>query len=261
MKVAVCAIGRMENHYIREFVEYYKNLDVDTIFLYDNNLQNEEHFEEVISDYIDSGFVKITDFRGKRKVQALAYQDCYEKHGDEFDWILIIDCDEFLIIDGESSGKSIKKFLSQEKFKNFDSVGIQWMIMDDNNQVTVKNNDYSLMNRFTTGVFNRCGKRIVRGGLKLTRGFSAHGVRYIKGCDVNGNPCITDDTDEVEFSRIQKFIVQTDTYFKHFMLKTLEEYVTNKMIRYYPNMDEEKSKKILTIDFFFCLTIKRLKKK
>ncbi len=39
----------MENHYIREWIEYYLNLGVDKIFLYDNNDINGEKFEDEIN--------------------------------------------------------------------------------------------------------------------------------------------------------------------------------------------------------------------
>ena len=77
MKVAVCSIGRLENRYIKEFVEYYKKLGVDKIFLYDNNYDGEEYFESVIGDYLDKGFVEVIDFRNKDYCQLEAYQDCY----------------------------------------------------------------------------------------------------------------------------------------------------------------------------------------
>ena len=65
LKVAVCCIACQENAYIREWVEYYKKLGIDKIFLYDNNKSWEanEHFEDVINDYIESGFVEKIDKR------------------------------------------------------------------------------------------------------------------------------------------------------------------------------------------------------
>lgn len=59
MNVAVCCIGRFENRYIREYVEHYKSIGVDKIFIYDNNYDGEEHFEDVINDHIESGFIDI----------------------------------------------------------------------------------------------------------------------------------------------------------------------------------------------------------
>lgn len=54
IKVCLCVIAKNENLYVREFVEYYKKIGYNNIFLYDNNDKNGEHFEEVINDYIQN---------------------------------------------------------------------------------------------------------------------------------------------------------------------------------------------------------------
>ena len=36
-KVGLCVIGKQENKYAKEFVEYYKSIGFDHIFIYDNN--------------------------------------------------------------------------------------------------------------------------------------------------------------------------------------------------------------------------------
>ena len=48
MKIALCCIGRLENRYIREYVGFYLGIGVDKVFLYDNNYDGEEYFEDVI---------------------------------------------------------------------------------------------------------------------------------------------------------------------------------------------------------------------
>ena len=48
LNIALCAIAKNENLYIREWVEHYKNIGVSKIFLYDNNDIDGERFEEVI---------------------------------------------------------------------------------------------------------------------------------------------------------------------------------------------------------------------
>jgi len=60
-KILLCCIGKMENNYIREFVEHHKSIGFDNIVLYDNNDIDGEHFEDVISDYINSGYVILKD--------------------------------------------------------------------------------------------------------------------------------------------------------------------------------------------------------
>jgi len=64
--ICICTIGKNENRYIREYVEFYKKMKVDILFLYDNNDINGERFEEVISDYIGNDYVEIINYRGLR---------------------------------------------------------------------------------------------------------------------------------------------------------------------------------------------------
>ena len=52
-KVCLCTNGKKENLYAREFVQHYINYGVDKIFIYDNNEQNGEKFEDVLDDYIN----------------------------------------------------------------------------------------------------------------------------------------------------------------------------------------------------------------
>jgi len=43
--VCLCTLAKLENKYIREFVNHYKNYGVDKIYLYDNNDINGEKFD------------------------------------------------------------------------------------------------------------------------------------------------------------------------------------------------------------------------
>ena len=62
-KVAICAIGRLENRYAVEWVEHYNALGVDKIFIYDNNrVEDGELFQDVLQPYIEAGFVEIIYF-------------------------------------------------------------------------------------------------------------------------------------------------------------------------------------------------------
>ena len=52
-EVCICTLGKEENKYIKDFVEHYKGLGVDKIFIYDNNAKNGEKFDDVLSEYIN----------------------------------------------------------------------------------------------------------------------------------------------------------------------------------------------------------------
>lgn len=69
MRTCLVAIGRRENLYAREFVEWYKKLGFDNIIIMDNNYDGEEHFEDVLQEYIDQGFVIIENYRNQVKPQ------------------------------------------------------------------------------------------------------------------------------------------------------------------------------------------------
>ena len=90
----MCAVAKSENKYIREFIEHYKKYDVDKIYIYDNNDLDFEPVEEVINDYIKSGFVELNDYRGYLQPQIKGYIDCYERHKKENDWLIFYDLDE-----------------------------------------------------------------------------------------------------------------------------------------------------------------------
>ena len=79
-KICICTVGKLENLYIREFVEYYKKLGVDKLFISDNNEFNGEKFEDVIGDYINNKFVEILNYRGKRGNLIKIMDNCYQKN-------------------------------------------------------------------------------------------------------------------------------------------------------------------------------------
>ena len=101
-KVCLCAIGKKENLYIKEFVTHYEKLGFDHIFLYDNNDENDERFEDIIQDEINKGFVSIINYRNYRgknnNPQLTSYYDCYEKNNKTYNWIAFFDIDEYLEI-------------------------------------------------------------------------------------------------------------------------------------------------------------------
>ena len=115
MKTALCAIGKNENDYILEFVEWYYNLGFTKLFLYDNNDVDGERFEDVIGDYISNGFVEIIDYRGKKVCQLEAYNECYKAHNSEYDWMAFFDCDEFLVLRDSSNISDLIFFIYSSK--------------------------------------------------------------------------------------------------------------------------------------------------
>ncbi|MBP5456568.1 MAG: glycosyltransferase family 92 protein [Paludibacteraceae bacterium] len=136
MKTLICCIVKQENLYLRDFIEYYKNLGVNNILLYDNNDENGEYPQQVIGDYIANGFVIYEDVRGKYRYQLPAYTECYEKYKTVYDWIGFFDVDEYLEI---LDGRNVNEFLSDERFNDSDAVFVYWLIFGDSGHLHYEN--------------------------------------------------------------------------------------------------------------------------
>ncbi len=253
MKTALCAIGKNENNYILEFVEWYYNLGFTKLFLYDNNDVDDERFEDVIGDYISNGFVEIIDYRGKKVCQLEAYNECYKAHNSEYDWMAFFDCDEFLVLKDKDN---IVDFLSQDKFNDFGMIHVNWLCYGDCGHVD--NPEKRLNDYFVTPILpidfnvtytipeNRHVKTIVRNGLDCVFEWCSHtpSNHEIKCCNPEGMV----EKSKIPFSRE---ISLNSAYLKHFITKSVDEYFSNKMKRCYPDQSLESARKSLTLNKFF----------
>ena len=72
-------MGKNENLYVKEFINYYLKLGIDKIIIYDDYDFNSEK----ISDMIDSQYRKFVKIYEAKKInisnQSIAFSDCYEK--------------------------------------------------------------------------------------------------------------------------------------------------------------------------------------
>ena len=254
MRTAVCCILKNENHYIREWVEWYKNIGFTNVILYDNNDSDGEKLDEVIVDFINDGFAIIKDVRGKSKQQMPCYQSCYEEVSNKYDWIAFFDSDEFLEFD---KNKNIDGFLGEEIFKEADFIKVCWKNFSDNGLVHVENNDYSIK-RFTKTIeeksqtaylANRSTKIIVRTNLPNFHFFMEPGGEHgwhlpFKSVDCHGNSC--DNKTQVIGERIWD-----NAWLNHYRFKTLEEFCTIKLSRLYAHCDANVGKLMLSKNEFF----------
>lgn len=234
LKVCLCTIGKEENLYVREYVSHYKNYNLDKIFIYDNNEINGEKFEEVIGDYISSGFVEIVDARGKIAYQNKAFQECMKKNINKFDWILFYDMDEYIYL---KRPKNIKYYLGRDVFHNCEAIQLNLFFHTDNNKLYYENK--SLAERFKEGKITNFGvlKSILKGNVETNIYCPHHLNRSLRSCDGFGN-----------FNKDYKPMKITTTkpdfkyyYIDHYSYKSVEEF----------------AKKLLKTDGIEGLSIKR----
>lgn len=156
--VAICAIVRNENRYLKEWTESHFSLGVEKIYIYDNGHGDDDN----PADVLDDERIEIISWRDRGgNVQCEAYDECYRLHNSEHGWIGFIDIDEFV-----RSGVELSELLNGLQA---DVVAFSWRMMTDNGLVYYE--DKPVQERFTQPAEDlkpktQFVKSFVRGGIK-----------------------------------------------------------------------------------------------
>ena len=266
MIFAVCAIAKLENHYVREWADHYFSIGFDKIILYDNNDSTGECLADPIKDYVESQKIDIIDVHDKIDYQVEAYNDCYQKYADKVDWILFIDLDEFLVFSLPNI-HTIQDFIALDPFNTADLIAFPWVYYDDNNLITVENNNYNLEQRFTqkNAWFpeNLCFKELIK--TKLT-GISINSAHVVLPIAPKSETNASIYNSQADLRKLKQFTAEgidyhigccrpeqtKNAYLKHFRYKTLQEFLELKCNRGYPMPFRQHGKTIGLYDFFLA---------
>ncbi|WP_027619422.1 glycosyltransferase family 2 protein [Pseudomonas sp. Pse1] len=126
LKIAVCAICRNEVDYIEEWVSFYKVAGFDSIYIYDN--VSDDGSSELLSSLDAAGQIKRVHWPRKEGVppQRDAYGDFLHNFAQNYDYVLVCDLDEFLVV----SDGNIKSLISEAEAKhgNVGAIGFPWLM-------------------------------------------------------------------------------------------------------------------------------------
>ena len=263
IKICICTIGKKENQYIREFVTYYEKYGVDKIYLYDNNDENGEHFEDVIKDYIDKGFVKIINWRNIEKPHFKAINDCYLKYNKYYDWLIFYDIDEYIHLNNFSN---IKDFLNQKQFNRCKKIYLNWVFHTDNDLIHYEN--LPLFQRFPeverdaiiNNKFSQKVKSIVRGNISnfiiANNSHTSHIItESVNACNGFGKKINLDEEFYLKNSDAKYY------YIDHFYTKSLEEFINKIKRGSAVNGKDEKFKLFRIIRYFSINKLRNIKYK
>jgi len=209
IKVCLCVLAKLENKYIIQYIEHYKKIGVDKMFIYDNNDLNGEKFDFVLLEYIKKKYVEVINFRGKISPQIKMLNDCYKKNNKNYDWFILFDSDEYIEL---KYFNNIKLFLNQKKFNKCDIIYFRRAFQIDANKIKYENK--SLSERFTTSVYPVLTyKPILKGNIS---NLHIHGVHRInsklKFCNSFGKS--KDKTPDFKVN-----------FIKHYCFKSTEEFI------------------------------------
>jgi len=248
-KVALCCMAKMENLYLREWVEYHLNLGFDHIYIYDNNDPEGEKCETPITDYVQNKKVTVIDYRGKKQtscqIQVSAYQDCYNKNSNLYKWIMFLDVDEFLVL---KNAKTVKEYLSLSVFDNINIIRINWLCYSDGGHLEYEGKP--VRERFTVPCknndVNKYYKSFVRTGIK---GLKITNVHYTSDPNKGKKTLSLNNGKVIQYSAsVTLPVVNHDwAYIAHYVTKSTEEFVNIKRKR----RGNGSSKNRLSINFYW----------
>lgn len=250
MKVALMCCGRLENRYAVEFIEYYKQLGFDHIYIGDNNHDGEEYFEDVLQNYINENFVTILNYRNIECIQCNFYDEVYNKLSNKYDWIFMCDFDEYLTL---TKDKNIKEYLSRDCFQKVNQILINWKIYTDND--LVYDDGRPCLERFTTQTYfndnqwdeNRVVKSIIRTNIKNIH--LHNGPHLFFNNILNKTTC--NNVGILVKIDYEQNINYDLAYIKHFLTKTIDEWINNKCKRGVGDRNLETFYKTYSIERFF----------
>ena len=216
----IFSMARLENLYIKEFIDYYKKLEIDKFYILEDNLENTEKVSDVLQDDIDNGYIEIIDNKDKNFNQINYFKYAYNKYKSKCNWLIFFDIDEFL--EFVDKNMTIKKYLLQDKMNKCEIIKINWLIYFDNDLVYYDKRP--VQERFTKPTYNthdmKTAKSIVRGNLNETiwdKSSPHEPIQNFYRCDELGNKVNYNqgmmDTQHISYC-----------YLKHFNTKSTEEY-------------------------------------
>ena len=102
-KICVMAIFKNEEDYIEEWLEHHIDQGISHFYLYCNDPHVEKYNLNKFEKYITliSWTNKVNN--GVETIQRQAYTHCIQNHNNEYDFIIMLDIDEFLINKGNFS--------------------------------------------------------------------------------------------------------------------------------------------------------------
>ena len=222
MKLCICQIIKDEHPYIEEWIEYHYNLGFEKFYLIEDwnslshkSLLNKYNYVELyklldIINYEEKEILlnpkKYFEYTSIHR-QRIVYHVFDRLWKNNYDWMAFIDVDEFIDI----NKNDLYKILLQNK--NQPIVTMTWKHMDANNYINHPNNwkKYSVVNTYTHEFS------------------SAFNTKQIINCNAKFN-FLTKESEWMSFPHAinNNGVVNNysgNIYLKHFMCKSLEEWI------------------------------------
>lgn len=225
-ELAVVCMFYNEAEYLKEWIEFHKLVGVDHFYLYNNN--SDDHYEEVLSPYIQSGIVDLLNWPSPphllyTKYQCNAYRHCIKEHKHHAKWMAFIDTDEFIV---PLCHSTIPEFLKE--YESYGGVFVNWQCYGTSHLPYIP--EEKLMVECLTLKYpwdhdKNCFYKTIAQPSKI-KDYYIHGGSYKKGSYAvtpsfkNGPPKFPD----IERIRINHYWTRAEDFFFNVKIPRVEEY-------------------------------------
>jgi hypothetical protein len=169
--LSVLTMFRNEAPYLAEWIEYNLLVGIEHFWLVNND--SEDNPNEVLTPYIDSGIVNLTNWTGRAQ-QIPVYHMMGERVKGETFWLAVIDVDEFFV---PLTSRSVVRVFRE--LECFPGITVNWVVYGSNKQL--RKGPGLVMERFRnhthwTNMLNHATKGVVNP--RRVRGYSVHDHFY-----------------------------------------------------------------------------------
>lgn len=168
-RLAVMAVFQDEAPYLKEWIEFHRQVGVEHFYLYNNF--SVDGYKKVLKPYIDEGLVELIDWPYEshslqewNHVQCKAYMHSIKLMKGHVDWAAFIDVDEFMVpIQHDSLIPLLDEF---DNHLQVGGIGINWVVFGTSNVEKIPDNklliETLLFRAALTHPLNKHIKSIVR---------------------------------------------------------------------------------------------------
>ena len=217
MRTAIIAIAKNEELYIPEWLEYHLNLGFDKIIVADND-------DTPILKRFESDQVIIEECPGDDNHQPKVYTNMFAKYRNDFDWILFIDIDEFLVLEEGDVNSFLSSIPEEARI-----IRLSCKHFTDNDELDVIDGNYNVHDRFKTPVntnLNKYVKSFISCKIEKKRPFIyGHSIydETIYAVNALGEKVISKD--------VFGDVLYKKAWINHYRTKTIGEYIRQKYRR------------------------------
>ncbi len=212
--LAMVGFFKNEAPYLQEWIEFYRLLGAETIYLYNNN--STDKYRKVLGPYLKRGIVRLHRWP-RYPGHVDAYNHCLKTYGSFHRWMGFVDLDEFLF---PLKGDSLTTLLAE--YEEFAALAVHWVFFGTSGHILRPKDAVTKAYLRSQGVPNRHVKLLLQPS-KTVKFTSSHVAEYKDGLFA-----VNERKERVEGAKSEPATVER-VRINHYWTRSVEDFLMRKM--------------------------------